>query len=261
MIARIEQNADGCGFDLVRDPDTGRIQLSGTEQQRQTSLTIMSVFSNRLAEGNTSAVENGWKITVTDVSIFMRDNFDFEGPDSVPIIKLGNWDCEEKKFTYNPIGNFGNADFRVFRDGHFIVGDFYVYATPKMIVPSVDGTQGGQYVFGIMNRAISPLLSAVWSAALLLFYPLLGMSIAVFILNDMEVDGEIPYWGWDAFFSSVRLQWMGAFRDPLTYLIFAPVVILAAQAFWSRSLRMHFIASIVTLFGPSLVLTGLHIVQ
>ncbi|KAB1443629.1 phage GP46 family protein [Pseudodesulfovibrio senegalensis] len=51
MIARIEQNADGCGFDLVRDPDTGRIQLSGTEQQRQTSLTIMSVFSNRLAEG------------------------------------------------------------------------------------------------------------------------------------------------------------------------------------------------------------------
>jgi phage gp46-like protein len=50
-LLRIKQNAGGCGFDLVRDPDTGRIQLSGTEQQRQTSLTIMSVFSNRLAEG------------------------------------------------------------------------------------------------------------------------------------------------------------------------------------------------------------------
>lgn len=48
-IAQIEQRPDSAGFDLVRDPDTGLIQIAASDQQRQTALTIMSVFSNRLA--------------------------------------------------------------------------------------------------------------------------------------------------------------------------------------------------------------------
>ena len=48
-IAQIEQRPDSAGFDLVRDPDTGLILMASTDQERQTALTIMSVFSNRLA--------------------------------------------------------------------------------------------------------------------------------------------------------------------------------------------------------------------
>lgn len=48
-IAQIQQREDSAGFDLVRDPDTGLVLLSAVDQDRQTALTIMSVFSERLA--------------------------------------------------------------------------------------------------------------------------------------------------------------------------------------------------------------------
>lgn len=52
MSIAVLKQADGAvGFDLARDETTGLIKLAETDQDRQTSLTIMSVFSNRLASG------------------------------------------------------------------------------------------------------------------------------------------------------------------------------------------------------------------
>lgn len=48
-IAQIQQREDSAGFDLVRDPDTGLVRTVSTDQERQVALTIMSIFSNKLA--------------------------------------------------------------------------------------------------------------------------------------------------------------------------------------------------------------------
>ena len=48
-IVALQQTDGTTGFDLVRDESTGLIHMAENDQERQTALTIMSVFSNRLA--------------------------------------------------------------------------------------------------------------------------------------------------------------------------------------------------------------------
>lgn len=56
MIVKISPNQNeagiisSVGFGLTKDPETGLIQLARTEADRQQSLSIMSVFSDRLAD-------------------------------------------------------------------------------------------------------------------------------------------------------------------------------------------------------------------
>ena len=63
MIAKISPNINAAGitasvgFGLSKDPDTGLIELARNEADRQQSLTIMSVFSNRLADNRTELPE------------------------------------------------------------------------------------------------------------------------------------------------------------------------------------------------------------
>lgn len=81
-----------------------------------------------LAKGSTAPTAEGWSITVTGVSIFLRDGFDFEDDQG-----LAHWDCEDLGVTMLLPTNVHNADFRAFRDRHERGGDFWVYALPREI--------------------------------------------------------------------------------------------------------------------------------
>ncbi len=84
-----------------------------------------------LAKGTTAPKSDGWEITVTGVSFYLRDGFDFEGDQS-----LGYFDCEELEcewFLTAVYPNVTNADFRDFRTRHGLGGDFFVYALPRAV--------------------------------------------------------------------------------------------------------------------------------
>ncbi len=111
-----------------------------------------------------------------------------------------------------------------------------------------------------MNKELSLLSSAAWSVALLLFYPVFGMFIVISNIKDMVACGDISSWHWDLFFAGVKLQWLTVFcHSPL--FIFVPVVIFAAWAFGSRAVYMYLLASVVTVFCPPLIWTGLYMLR
>lgn len=83
-----------------------------------------------LARGRVDVDGDSRVITVSGASVFVRDNFDFEG-----FYPLGQWDCDTGIFDGVVPYNVDNGDFRNFRQRNGVGGDFYVYAAPR----NVDG--------------------------------------------------------------------------------------------------------------------------
>lgn len=91
----------------------------------------MGAFSlYAVAKGSIEPLEVGHRITVTGVSVFVRDSFDFDYQFQL----LGDWSCEDLRFN-GGVGtdNVTNGDFQDFRTRHGKGGDFYVYAQPRAI--------------------------------------------------------------------------------------------------------------------------------
>jgi len=82
-----------------------------------------------LAAGYTEPIAGGlYRITVTNVWVFVFDEFSFEGRQD-----LGFWSCEDKAYTIDPLkglrpgySNVTNADFRDYRERHGYGRDFMV---------------------------------------------------------------------------------------------------------------------------------------
>ena len=84
-----------------------------------------------LAKGYVEPAGERWRIAVTGVSFYLRDNFDFEGEQA-----LGHFDCEKREFedALSVVApNIANSDFREFRSRHGKGGDFYVLASPREV--------------------------------------------------------------------------------------------------------------------------------
>ena len=82
-----------------------------------------------VAKGSVKPTVGGHRITVTGLSIFVRDSFDFE--DWQP---LGSWNCDRLSFE-GGVGttNVYNSDFSDFRTRHGYGGDYWVYALPRSV--------------------------------------------------------------------------------------------------------------------------------
>lgn len=77
-----------------------------------------------VAKGSVEPEDDHWRVTVTGVSLFVRDSFDYEGDQF-----LGSWDCGSLAATdLFSGGSVSNDDFRAYRERHGYGRDYYVYA-------------------------------------------------------------------------------------------------------------------------------------
>lgn len=96
-------------------------------------MAAMGNFNFRtLVSGFTSPSEaGGHDITVTNVSVFVWDSFNFKDDED-----LFFWSCRRKGFATGAMPyytNLHNADFRSFRDNHVFGNDFLVLSAQKRI--------------------------------------------------------------------------------------------------------------------------------
>lgn len=113
------------------------IPISTTVDGLTAALAKFTIYA--VAAGSTEPVSgNRWRVTVTKVAVFVRDNFDFE-TDEDGFFGLGPWNCADKIFGDLISGTFVyNRNFRDFRHDTHTGGDFFVYAAPETIEVSVE---------------------------------------------------------------------------------------------------------------------------
>ena len=151
ILARDEKLSDQCiPFDYTQEPwtrwetvyHTG-LSVPGKVWPVDGMMAALAGFTLRaLAKGRVCPNGDGtYTITVTGLSIFAHDKFNFEGD-----AWLGFWSCKKKIYHFNPLaGDFSlsNSDFHIFRKSLGLGNDFLVLSQQHPVAPF----QEQRYVF------------------------------------------------------------------------------------------------------------------